>query len=405
MKTFKQMNEDIQHQKQLNEKGLLKRIGQAKRAAVAAFKDDPEKHDAKMKNVANRAAKQDAEHEKAKAAMRDKSKSNAKELAGLKGASKGYNITKKGKANNPNSMRPKGKHGSFFDTTVKHNPHNTGRLAPHPKGDWVDAAGNTKQEVDKAEDHSRNMASSRIIARENSIDSDKDKDRRAVHGKSDAGYRVEAIKKHITKLKAHAPEAKDRIAHAEHTLKLHMDAHKAAAAHMETHAEKEYTSSHVGHYHEHHYGNGAQDHHYDEMERHKKAEQENPSETHINDAKLGYDHTHEDHPHHEEERTADYAEDLSKHSATLHKVVKKATGAHHAYNEMVDSQTKAEAGLPEGQKSKTKFHKKAAYDKVDVKTRATYYKKALTALTPEGNDAVKNLKHINKDSRQKEMDI
>ena len=43
MKTFKQMNEDIQHQKQLNEKGLLKRIGQAKRAAVAAFKDDPEK--------------------------------------------------------------------------------------------------------------------------------------------------------------------------------------------------------------------------------------------------------------------------------------------------------------------------------------------------------------------------
>ena len=399
------MNEDIQHQKQLNEKGLLRKIKRAKDAAVTAFKNDPEKHDAKMKNVANRAAKQDAEHEKAKAAMRDKSKSNAKELAGLKGASKGYNITKKGKADNPNSMRPKGKHGSFFDTTVKHNPHNTGRLAPHPKGDWVDGAANTKHEVDMANASSRDMAPSRIIASENSLASDIDKNRRAVHGPNDAEDRVKTIKKHITKLKAHAPEAKDRIAHAEHTLKLHNDAHKAAAAHMETHAEKEYTSSHVGHYHEHHYGNGAQDHHYDEMERHKKAEQENPSETHINDAKLGYDHTHEDHPHHEEERTADHAPNLPKHSATLHKLVKKATEAHHAYNEMIDSQTKAEAGLPEGQKSKTKFHKKAAYDKVDVKTRATYYKKALTALTPEGNDAVKNLKHINKDSRQKEMDI
>jgi hypothetical protein len=405
MKTFKQMNEDIQYQKQLNEKGLLKRIGQAKDAAVASFKSDPEKHAAKMDAVAKRAAKQDTEHEKAKAAMRDKSKSNAKELAGLKGAAKGYNISKKGNANNPNSMRPKGKDGSFFDTTAPHNPHNTGRLAPHPKGDWVDGAGNTKQEVDRANDHSRDMAPSRIIARENSIDSEKDKDRRAVHGKSDAEYRVEAIKKHITKLKAHAPEAKERLAHAEHTLKLHNDTHKAAAAHMETHAEKEYTSSHVGHYHEHHYGNGAHDHHYEEMERHKKAEQENPSETHINDARLGYDHTHEDHPHHEEERTADHAPNLPKHSATLHKLVKTATAAHHAYNEMVDSQTKAEAGLPEGQKSKTKFHKKAAYDKVDVKTRATYYKKALTKLTPEGNDAVKNLKHKNKDSRQKEMDI
>ena len=405
MKTFKQITENIQRQKQLNEREFIRKIKQAKDAAVTAFKNDPEKHDAKMKNVANRAAKQDAEHEKAKAAMRDKSKSNAKELAGLKGASKGYNITKKGKADNPNSMRPKGKHGSFFDTTVKHNPHNTGSLAPHPKGDWVDAAGNTKQELDRANDHSRNMAPSRIIASENSLASDIDKNRRAVHGPNDAEDRVKTIKKHITKLKAHSPEAKDRIAHAEHTLKLHNDTHKAAAAHMETHAEKEYTSSHVGHYHEHHYGNGAQDHHYDEMERHKKAEQENPSETHINDARLGYDHTHYDHPHHEEERTADHAPNLPKHSATLHKLVKKATEAHHAYNEMIDSQTKAEAGLPEGQKSKTKFHKKAAYDKVDVKTRATYYKKALTALTPEGNDAVKNLKHINKDSRQKEMDI
>jgi len=89
MKTFKQMNEDIQYQKQLNEKGLLKKIGRVKDAALAALKDDPEKHAAKMKNVANRVAKQDAEHEKAKAAMCDKSKSNAKELAGLKGLSKG----------------------------------------------------------------------------------------------------------------------------------------------------------------------------------------------------------------------------------------------------------------------------------------------------------------------------
>ena len=313
MKTFKQMNEDIQHQKQLNEKGLLGKIKRAKDAAVTAFKNSPAKHDARMAAVAKRAAKQDAEHEKAKAAMRDKSKSNAKELAGLKGSSASYNITKKGKANNPNAMRPKGKSGSFWSSTAPHNPNNSGRLAPHPKGDWVDAAGNTKQEVDRANDHSRDMASSRIIASENSLASDIDKERRAVHGPNDAEDRVNTIKKHITKLKAHAPEAKDRIAHAEHTLKLHHDAHKAAAAHMETHAEKEYTSSHVGHYHEHHYGNGAQDHHYDEMEKHKKAEQENPSETHINDARLGYDHTHEDHPHHEEERTADHAPSLVKH--------------------------------------------------------------------------------------------
>jgi len=403
MKTFKQMNEDIQHQKQLNEKGLLTKLKQAKNAAVTAFKNSPEKHAAKMDAVAKRVAKQDAEHEKAKAELANKSKSNAQKLADLKGSSASYNITKKGKANNPNAMRPKGKDGSFFDTTAPHNPNNSGRLAPHPKGDWVDAAGNTKLKVDEAEAHSRDMASSRIIARENSIDGESDKDRRAVHGKSDAEMRVEATKKHIGKLKAHAPEAKDRIAHAEHTLKLHTDAHAAAVAHMETHKEKEYTSSHVGHYHEHHYGSGAQDHHYDEMERHKKAEQENPSETHINDAKLGYDHTHEDHPHHEEERTADYAGPT--HGATLHKLVKTATAAHHAYNEMVDSQTKAEAGLPKGQKSKTKFHKKDAYDKVDVKTRSTYYKKALTKLTPEGNDAVKNLKHKNKDSRQTTMDI
>ena len=397
------MNEDIQHQKQLNEKGLLGKIKRAKDAAVTAFKNSPAKHDARMAAVAKRAAKQDAEHEKAKAELANKSKSNAQKLADLKGSSASYNITKKGKANNPNAMRPKGKSGSFWSSTAPHNPNNSGRLAPHPKGDWVDAAGNTKQEVDRAEDHSRNMASSRIIASENSLASDIDKERRAVHGPNDAEDRVKTIKKHVGKLKAHAPEAKDRIAHAEHTLKLHDDAHTAAVAHMESHKEKEYTSSHVGHYHEHHYGSGAQDHHYDEMERHKKAEQENPSETHINNAKLGYDHTHEDHPHHEEERTADYAGPT--HGATLHKLVKKATAAHHAYNKMVDSQTKAEAGLPQGQKSKTKFHKKAAYDKVDVKTRATYYKKALTKLTPEGNDAVKNLKHINKDSRQKEMDI
>ena len=397
------MNEDIQHQKQLNEKGLLGKIKRAKDAAVTAFKNSPAKHDARMAAVAKRAAKQDAEHEKAKAELANKSKSNAQKLADLKGSSASYNITKKGKANNPNAMRPKGKSGSFWSSTAPHNPNNSGRLAPHPKGDWVDGAGNTKQEVDRAEDHSRNMASSRIIASENSLASDIDKERRAVHGPNDAEDRVKTIKKHVGKLKAHAPEAKDRIAHAEHTLKLHDDAHAAAVAHMESHKEKEYTSSHVGHYHEHHYGSGAQDHHYDEMERHKKAEQENPSETHINNAKLGYDHTHEDHPHHEEERTADYAGPT--HGATLHKLVKKATAAHHAYNKMVDSQTKAEAGLPQGQKSKTKFHKKDAYDKVDVKTRATYYKKALTKLTPEGNDAVKNLKDINKDSRQKEMDI
>jgi len=410
MKTFKQITENIQRQKQLNEREFITKIKQAKDAALTAFKNSPKKHDARMAAVAKRAAKQDAEHEKAKAAMRDKSKSNAKELADLKGAAKGYNITKKGKANNPNAMRPKDKdgnpkHGSFWSSTATHNPHNKGSLAPHPKGDWVDAAGNTKQEVDRANDHSRDMAPSRIIASENSLASDIDKNRRAVHGPNDAEMRLKAIEKHITRLKAHAPEAKERLAHAEHTLKLHHDAHKAAAAHMETHAEKEYTSSHVGHYHEHHYGNGAQDHHYEEMEKHKKAEQENPSETHINDARLGYDHTHYDHPHHEEERTADHAPNLPKHSATLHKLVKTATAAHHAYNEMVDSQTKAEAGLPKGQKSKTKFHKKDAYDKVDVKTRSTYYKKALTALTPEGNDAVKNLKHVGKDHRQGTLNI
>ena len=404
MKTFKQITEDIQHQKQLNEKGLLGKIKRAKDAAVTAFKNSPEKHDARMADVAKRAAKQDTEHEKAKAAMRDKSKSNAKELAGLKGAAKGYNISKKGNANNPNSMRPKGKHGSFFDTTALHNPHNTGSLAPHPKGDWVDGAGNTKQEADRANDHSRDMAPSRIIASENSLASDIDKNRRAVHGPNDAEERVKTIKKHTMKLKTHAPEAKDRIAHAEHTLKLHHDAHKAAAAHMETHAEKEYTSSHVGHYHEHHYGNGAQDHHYDEMEKHKKAEQENPSETHINDARLGYDHTHYDHPNHEEETSADVT-DIHKHTVTFHKFAKRATAAHHAYNKMVDSQKKAETDLPKGTKSKTALNKKAAYNKVDAEKKSDNYKKAIASVNPEHNEIIKNLKHVNKDNDQKEMDI
>ena len=49
MKTFKQMNEDIQHQMQLNEKGLLKKLKRVKDAAVNAFKDSPEKHAEKMK--------------------------------------------------------------------------------------------------------------------------------------------------------------------------------------------------------------------------------------------------------------------------------------------------------------------------------------------------------------------
>ena len=141
MKTFKQMNEDIQHQKNVNE-SIAKRIKQA----IAGFKTnpaDPKKHAATLDKIAKRAKAQDAEHEKAKAALRDKSKSNAKELADLKGLSKGYNISKKGKPDNPNSMRPKGKHGSFFDTTAEHNPNNKGSMAPHPKGDWVDAAGNT----------------------------------------------------------------------------------------------------------------------------------------------------------------------------------------------------------------------------------------------------------------------
>jgi len=402
MKTFKQMNEDIQHQKQLNEKGLLGKLKRAKDAAVTAFKNDPEKHAAKMKDIANRAKAQDDAVSSAKAKLGQNKEKAAQQLSKLKGTSTGYNITKKGDTPNPNAQRPAGKHGSFFDTTAPHNPNNTGRLAPHPKGDWVDGAGNTLKSHDEAQDHSRNMAPSRVIARENSLDKE-NKDRRAVHGTSEAEERVNTIKKHIGKLKAHAPEAKDRIAHAEHTLKLHHDAHDAAGAHMKSHKEKEYTSSHVGHYHEHHYGNGAEDHHYEEMEKHKKAEQKNPAETHINDAKLGYDHTHEDHPHHEEERTADYAGPT--HKPTLHKLVKKVQAAHHAHNQMIDSQTKAEAGLPKGQKSKTKFHKTAAYDKVDVATHAAYHKKALSILTPEGNDAVKNLKHTNKDNRQKEMDI
>lgn len=412
MKTFKQMNEDIQHQKQLNEKGLLKRIGQAKDAAIASFKSDPEKHAERMKNIGNRAKAQDAEHEKAKAALSDKSKSNARKLGNLKGLSKGYNITKKGNADNPNSMRPKDKDGnpkpgSFWSSTAEHNPDNKGKMAPHPKGDWVDAAGNTAKHTRIAH-RSNHLGPSWVAATENRINDPADKERKKYHGNNPAEERVITIKKHITKLKAHGddtPETKERLAHAEHTLKLHHDAHKAAGAHLETHGEHEFTTSNYGHYHDHHYGNGEQDHHYDEMEKHKKAEQKNPNETHIDNARLGYDHTHHDHPHHEEEQKVDVATSIPKHAATFHKLAKTATAAHEAYNKMVDSQTKAEAGLPEGQKSKTKFHKKAAYNKVDVEGRKKHYEKALASVNPEHNEIIKNLKHVNKDNDQKEMDI
>ena len=399
------MNEDIQHQKNVNE-SIAKRIKQA----IDGFKTnpaDPKKHVARMKNIANRAAKQDAEHEKAKAALSDKSKSHAKELGNLKGLSKGYNITKKGNADNPNSMRPKGKHGSFWDSTVEHNPENKGSMAPHPKGDWVDAAGNTGKHTRIAH-RSNHLGPSWVAATENRINDPADKERKKYHGNNPAEERVITIKKHITKLKAHGddtPETKERLAHAEHTLKLHHDAHKAAGAHLETHGEHEFTTSHYGHYHDHHYGNGEQDHHYDEMEKHKKAEQKNPNETHIDNARLGYDHTHHDHPHHEEEQKVDVATSIPKHAATFHKLAKTATAAHEAYNKMVDSQTKAEAGLPEGQKSKTKFHKKAAYNKVDVEGRKKHYEKALASVNPEHNEIIKNLKHVNKDNDQKEMDI
>jgi len=404
MKTFKQMNEDIQYQKQLNEKGLLKKIGQVKRAALAALKDDPEKHAAKMKNVANRVAKQDAEHEKAKAAMRDKSKSNAKELAGLKGAAKGYNITKKGNADNPNSMRPKGKHGSFWSSTVEHNPDNKGSMAPHPKGDWVDAAGNTGKHTRIAH-RSNHLGPSWVSATENRINDPAEKERKKYHGNNPAEERVNTIKKHIAALKRHDPEDKKRLAHAEHTLKLHHDAHKAAGAHLETHGEHEFTTSNHGHYHEHHYGNGEEDHHYDEMEKHKKAEQKNPNETHIDNARLGYDHTHHDHPHHEEVQYADVATSIPKHAATFHKVAKTSTAAHEAYNKMVDSQKKAESDLPKGTKSKTKLNKKAAYNKVDVEGRKKHYEKALASVNPEHNETIKKLGHVGKDNKQKEMDI
>jgi len=387
MKTFKKMNEDIQHQKQLNEKGLLAKLKRAKDAAVTAFKNDPEKHAAKMKNVANRAKVQDAEVASAKAKLgKDKEKA-AQQLSKLKGTSTGYNITKKGSTDDPNSMRPEGKHGSFYSAKKK---------------DKVDAAGNTKEHTMLAMAHGSDLAPSRISARENRLDDEKDADRRKIHGPSEAEDRVNTIKKHIGKLKAHAPEAKDRIAHAEHTLKLHHDAHKAAGAHLETHKEHEFTSSNYSDYHDHHYGSGEQDHHYEEMQKHKDAEQKNPAETHIDNGRLGYDHTHYDHPHHEEVRKADYAGD--RHGATMKHLGKTATAAHEAHNQMIDSQTKAEAGLPKGQKSKTKFHKQAAYNKVDVATRAAYYKKALR-VNPENNKIVKNLKHINKDHRQKEMDI
>ena len=390
MKTFKQMNEDIQHQKQLNEKGLLKRIGQAKDAAVTAFKDSPEKHAAKMDAVAKRAAKQDAEHKKAKAELANKSKSNAQKLADLKGTSTGYNITKKGSTDDPNSMRPKDKdgrvkHGSFY--SAKHK-------------DKVDAAGNTKKDTMLAMAHGSDLAASRISARENRLHDEKDADRRKIHGESEAEGRVRTIEKHIARLKAHAPEAKERIAHAEHTLKLHHDAHKAAGAHLETHEEHEFTSSNYSDYHDHHYGSGEQDHHYEEMQKHKDAEQKNPAETHIDNERLGYDHTHPDHPHYEEPRKADVASD--RHGVTMKHLGKTATAAHEAYNKMVDSQKKAEDGLPKGEKSKTKFHKKAAYEKVDVATRAAYYKKALK-VNPENNKIVKNLKHVDKDHRQGEL--
>jgi len=403
MKTFKQMNEDIQHQKQLNEKGLLKRIGQAKDAAIASFKSDPEKHAERMKNIGNRAKAQDAEHEKAKAALSDKSKSNAKKLGNLKGLSKGYNITKKGNADNPNSMRPKGKHGSFWDSTVEHNPGNKGSMAPHPKGDWVDAAGNTGKHTRIAMTHSSTLSASRISATENRLNDPADKERRKYHGPSDAEERVTTIKKHTAALKRHAPEAKERIAHAEHTLKLHHDAHNAAGAHLKTHKIKEFTTSNYNHYHDHHYGNGEEDHHYDEIEKHKKAEQKNPSETHIDNARLGYDHKHEDHPHYEEVRDGEYAGPT--HAATFHKLAKTATAAHHAYNKMVDSQKKHEDSLPKGTKSKTKLNKKAAYNKVDAEARKAYYKKAISSINPEHNEIVKDLKHVDKDNRQGTLNI
>jgi len=403
MKTFKQMNEDIQHQKQLNEKGLLKRIGQAKDAAVASFKSDPEKHAAKMKNIANRAKAQDAEHEKAKAALSDKSKSNAKELGNLKGLSKGYNISKKGNADNPNSMRRKGQHGSFFDTTAEHNPDNKGSMAPHPKGDWVDGAGNTAKHTRIAH-RSNHLGPSWVSATENRLNDPADKERKKYHGNNRAEERLITIKKHIGKLEGNASEAKERIAHAKHTLKLHHDAHKAAGAHLETHGEHEFTTSHYGHYHDHHYGNGEEDHHYDEMEKHKKAEQKNPAETHIDNARLGYDHTHRDHPHHEEVTSAHVA-NIPKHAATFHKLAKTATAAHHAYNKMVDSQKKAETDLPKGTKSKTALNKKAAYNKVDVEKESDNYKKAIASVNPEHNEIIKNLKHVNKDNDQYAMDI
>jgi len=401
MKTFKQMNEDIQHQKNVNE-SIAKRIKQA----IAGFKTnpaDPKKHAATLDKIAKRAKAQDAEHEKAKAALRDKSKSNAKELADLKGLSKGYNISKKGKPDNPNSMRPKGKHGSFFDTTAEHNPNNKGSMAPHPKGDWVDAAGNTEKHTRIAH-RSNHLGPSWVSATENRLNDPADKERKKYHGNNDAEERVITNKKHIAALKRHAPEAKERIAHAEHTLKLHHDAHKAAGAHLGTHGEHEFTTSNYGHYHDHHYGNGEKDHHYDEMEKHKKAEQKNPAETHIDNARLGYDHTHYDHPHHEEATSA-FVADIPKHAATFHKFAKTATAAHHAYNKMVDSQKKAETDLPKGTKSKTALNKKAAYNKVDVEKKSDNYKKAIESVNPEHNEIIKNLKHVNKDNDQKEMDI
>ena len=382
------MNEDIQHQKNVNE-SIAKRIKQA----IAGFKTnpaDPKKHAATLDKIAKRAKAQDAEVASAKAKLgKDKEKA-AQQLSKLKGTSTGYNITKKGSTDDPNSMRPKDKdgnpkHGSFY--SAKHK-------------DKVDAAGNTKKDTMLAMSHSSDLAASRISARENRLNDEKDADRRKIHGPSDAEDRVNTIKKHIGRLKAHAPEAKERIAHAEHTLKLHHDAHKAAGAHLETHKEHEFTSSNYSDYHDHHYGNGEQDHHYDEMQKHKDAEQKNPAETHIDNKRLGYDHTHEDHPHHEEPRKADYAGE--KHGATMKNLGKKATAAHEAHNQMIDSQKKAEAGLPKGQKSKTKFHKQAAYEKVDVATRSAYYKKALK-VNPENNKIVKNLKHIGKDHRQGEL--
>jgi len=401
MKTFKQMNEDIQHQMQLNEKGLLKKLKRVKDAAVNAFKDSPEKHAEKMKNVANRAAKQDADHADAKANLSKNRKSNAKELSNLKHSTSGYNITKKPDSTNPNANRG-AKHGSFFDTTALHNPNNTGRM-DRGNGDYVDRAGNTRANVEAAGDHQRGMSHTRIAARANRLNDEKDKDRRRLHGPNEADDRVNTIKKHTANLKKHAPEAKDRIAHAENTLKLHKDAHNAAGVHLQSHKVKEYTTSHEAHYHEHHYGNGAEDHHYEKMEKHKEAEQNNPGETHINDKKLGYGSEHYDHPHHEEERTADYAGPA--HGVSFHRMTKAGEAAHGAYNKMVDSQKNAEAGLPAGGKSKTKFHKKSAYEKVDIAANKEYHKKAISKVTGNGNEIVKGLKHINKDEKQKEMDV